>query len=104
MSGPRFRCSSESQGEPGRRVWPRPNACAEISRCRTMTDQPFGVNLTFLPAVTPPDYPGFIQAIIDEQVTIVETAGNNPQQWLPALMLPSASPSALKTRRGSSSS
>ena len=58
---------------------------AEISRCRTMTDKPFGVNLTFLPAVTPPDYPGFIQAIIDEQVTIVETAGNNPQQWLPAL-------------------
>jgi nitronate monooxygenase len=58
---------------------------AEISRCRTMTDKPFGVNLTFLPAVTPPDYPGFIQAIIDERVTIVETAGNNPQQWLPAL-------------------
>ena len=58
---------------------------AEIARCRTMTDKPFGVNLTFLPAVTPPDYPGFIQAIIDERVTIVETAGNNPQQWLPAL-------------------
>ena len=31
---------------------------AEIARCRTMTDKPFGVNLTFLPAVTPPDYPG----------------------------------------------
>jgi nitronate monooxygenase len=58
---------------------------AEIARCRTMTDKPFGVNLTFLPAVTPPDYPGFIRAIIDEGVTIVETAGNNPQQWLPAL-------------------
>jgi NAD(P)H-dependent flavin oxidoreductase YrpB (nitropropane dioxygenase family) len=58
---------------------------AEIARCRTMTDKPFGVNLTFLPAVTPPDYPGFIQAIIDERVTIVETAGNNPQQWLPVL-------------------
>jgi NAD(P)H-dependent flavin oxidoreductase YrpB (nitropropane dioxygenase family) len=58
---------------------------AEIARCRTMTDKPFGVNLTFLPAVTPPDYPGFIRTIIDEGVTIVETAGNNPQQWLPAL-------------------
>jgi NADH:quinone reductase (non-electrogenic) len=57
----------------------------EIRRCRAMTDQPFGVNLTFLPAVTPPDYPGFVRAIIDEGVTIVETAGNNPQQWLPAL-------------------
>ena len=58
---------------------------AEILRCRTMTSKPFGVNLTFLPAVTPPDYPGFVQVIIDERVTIVETAGNNPQQWLPAL-------------------
>ncbi|GIZ53347.1 NAD(P)H-dependent flavin oxidoreductase [Noviherbaspirillum aridicola] len=58
---------------------------AEIARCREMTDQPFGVNLTFLPSVTPPDYPGYIKAIIDGGVRIVETAGNNPQKWLPAL-------------------
>ena len=58
---------------------------AEIRRCRTMTDKPFGVNLTFLPAVTPPDYPGFVRVIAEEGVRIVETAGNNPQQWLPAL-------------------
>jgi NAD(P)H-dependent flavin oxidoreductase YrpB (nitropropane dioxygenase family) len=58
---------------------------AEIARCRAMTDKPFGVNLTFLPAVTPPDYPGFVRVIIEEGITIVETAGNNPQQWLPAL-------------------
>ena len=57
----------------------------EIARCRAMTDKPFGVNLTFLPAVTPPDYPGFVQAIIDSGVKIVETAGNNPQKYLPAL-------------------
>ena len=57
----------------------------EIARCRTMTDKPFGVNLTFLPSVTPPDYPGYVQAIIDGGVKIVETAGNNPQKWLPAL-------------------
>src|SRR5450755_2054089 len=57
----------------------------EIARCRTMTDKPFGVNLTFLPAVTPPDYSGYIRAIIDGGVKIVETAGNNPQQWLPVL-------------------
>ena len=51
-----------------------------------MTDKPFGVNLTFLPAVTPPDYPGLTsRAIIDGGVKIVETAGNNPQKWLPAL-------------------
>jgi NADH:quinone reductase (non-electrogenic) len=57
----------------------------EIARCREMTDKPFGVNLTFLPSVTPPDYPGYVQAIIDGGVKIVETAGNNPQKWLPAL-------------------
>ena len=58
---------------------------AEIARCRTMTDKPFGVNLTFLPTVSSPDYPGYIKAIIDGGVKAVETAGNNPQKWLPAL-------------------
>ena len=57
----------------------------EIERCRRMTDQPFGVNLTFLPAVKPPDYPGYVRAIIEQGVRVVETAGNNPQKWLPDL-------------------
>ncbi|TNM49512.1 nitronate monooxygenase [Nocardioides albidus] len=57
----------------------------EIERCRKLTEKPFGVNLTFLPSVNPPDYPGYVQAIIDGGVKIVETAGNNPKQWLPAL-------------------
>ena len=57
----------------------------EIARCKEMTDKPFGVNLTFLPSVTPPDYPGYVKAIIDGGVKIVETAGNNPQKWLPSL-------------------
>ncbi|HKP61506.1 MAG TPA: nitronate monooxygenase family protein [Polyangiales bacterium] len=57
----------------------------EIARCREMTDRPFGVNLTFLPSVTPPDYPGYVRAIIEGGVKIVETAGNNPQKWLPSL-------------------
>ena len=57
----------------------------EIARCREMTDKPFGVNLTFLPVLTAPDYPGYIKAIIDGGIKAVETAGNNPQKWLPAL-------------------
>ena len=57
----------------------------EIKRCRDMTDKPFGVNLTFLPTVTSPDYPGYIRAIIEGGVKAVETAGNNPQKWLPTL-------------------
>jgi NAD(P)H-dependent flavin oxidoreductase YrpB (nitropropane dioxygenase family) len=57
----------------------------EIERCKGMTDKPFGVNLTFLPAVTPPDYPGFVDVIVKSGVKAVETAGNNPAKWLPAL-------------------
>jgi nitronate monooxygenase len=58
---------------------------AEIARCHTMTDKPFGVNMTFLPSLTPPDYPALFQVIIDGGVKIVETAGNNPVQYMPML-------------------
>jgi nitronate monooxygenase len=65
---------------------PTPELLArEIRRCRELTDKPFGVNLTFLPALVAPDYPGYVRAIIEGGVKIVETAGNNPQKWLPAL-------------------
>src|SRR5579863_433049 len=65
---------------------PTPDALArEIERCRTMTDKPFGVNLTFLPSVKPPDYPGYVRVIVEHGVRVVETAGNNPQKWLPEL-------------------
>jgi nitronate monooxygenase len=57
----------------------------EIRRCRELTDRPFGVNLTFLPSIAAPDYPGYVRAIVEGGVKVVETAGNNPQQWLPAL-------------------
>ena len=57
----------------------------EIRRCREMTDRPFGVNLTFLPSVTVRDYPGYVRTIVESGVKIVETAGNNPAKWLPAL-------------------
>ena len=57
----------------------------EIARCREMTDKPFGVNLTFLPAFTAPPYPEYIAAIIEGGVKIVETAGSNPEKYLPAL-------------------
>src|SRR5690349_7232191 len=61
------------------------NLAKEIKRCREMTKKPFGVNLTFLPSVTQPDYPGYIRSIVEGGVKIVETAGNNPQKWMPAL-------------------
>jgi len=57
----------------------------EIARCRDMTDKPFGVNLTILPTLTPPDYPGLVKAVIDGGVKVVETAGRNPVELLPPL-------------------
>jgi NAD(P)H-dependent flavin oxidoreductase YrpB (nitropropane dioxygenase family) len=57
----------------------------EIQRTRSMTDKPFGVNLTILPAVNPPPYDQYMDAIIDSGVKIVETAGNNPKRFVSRL-------------------
>mmetsp|Transcript_20526 Transcript_20526/g.78657 ORF Transcript_20526/g.78657 Transcript_20526/m.78657 type:complete len:337 (+) Transcript_20526:141-1151(+) len=57
----------------------------EITRCRGMTSKPFGVNITFLPAITPPPYAEYVDAIIASGVKIVETAGNNPAKWVSIL-------------------
>jgi NADH:quinone reductase (non-electrogenic) len=56
----------------------------EIAKCKKLTDKPFGVNITFLPVIEAPDYPGYVKAIIDGGVKIVETAGRSPEQWMPA--------------------
>lgn len=55
----------------------------EIARCRGMTDKPFGVNLTILPTIKPVPYAEYAQAIIDSGIKIVETAGRNPEPFLP---------------------
>jgi nitronate monooxygenase len=55
----------------------------EIARCRQMTDRPFGVNMTILPTIKPPPYAEYIQAIFESGVRIVETAGNNPRDFVP---------------------
>ncbi|RQS65952.1 nitronate monooxygenase [Burkholderia sp. Bp8963] len=57
----------------------------EIARCRDMTDQPFGVNLTFLPTFSEPPYREYIAAIAEGGVKIVETAGRSPEEHIPAL-------------------
>ncbi|MBK5123972.1 nitronate monooxygenase [Burkholderia sp. R-69980] len=62
---------------------PTPDHLAnEIERCRTMTDSPFGVNLTILPSIKPPPYEAYLDAIIDSGVKILETAGNNPRDFI----------------------
>jgi nitronate monooxygenase len=55
----------------------------EIARCRDLTDRPFGVNITLLPALEPPDYPGYLQVCAEEGVEFLETAGRNPEPFMP---------------------
>lgn len=62
---------------------PTPEALAkEIERCRGMTDAPFGVNLTILPAIKPPPYEAYLDVILDAGIRILETAGNNPKAFI----------------------
>ena len=55
----------------------------EIARTRELTDKPFGVNVTILPSINPPPYEEYVRAIIESGVKIVETAGSNPEPFLP---------------------
>jgi nitronate monooxygenase len=65
---------------------PSPNDLTlEIERTRTLTDRPFGVNLTIMPSINPPPYAEYRQAIIDAGIKVVETAGSNPQEHVEIL-------------------
>ncbi len=64
---------------------PSPEALAkEISRCRDMTDQPFGVNLTILPSIDPIPYDEYRDAAIESGITLFETAGRSPEPHMAA--------------------
>jgi nitronate monooxygenase len=55
---------------------------AEIKKTRTLTDKPFGVNITLLPTLRPVDIDGYVNAVIDSGVKIVETAGRSPEPYM----------------------
>ncbi|WP_439814482.1 NAD(P)H-dependent flavin oxidoreductase [Zavarzinia sp. CC-PAN008] len=55
----------------------------EIARARELTDKPFGVNLTILPAINPPPYDEYRRVIIESGIKIVETAGYAPTDHMP---------------------
>ncbi|WP_448681264.1 NAD(P)H-dependent flavin oxidoreductase [Pseudomonas nicosulfuronedens] len=62
---------------------PTPEALGEeIERCRSLTDKPFGVNLTLLPSINPPPYERYLDVIIASGVKVLETAGNNPGEYI----------------------
>jgi len=58
---------------------------AEIRACRALTEKPFGVNLTFLPTLRPPDYPAYIDVCAEEGIRFIETAGRNPEPYMPQI-------------------
>jgi NAD(P)H-dependent flavin oxidoreductase YrpB (nitropropane dioxygenase family) len=61
---------------------PTPQALEqEIARCRTLTDRPFGVNLTILPTINAPPYEQYLDVIIGSGIKIIETAGNSPKEF-----------------------
>ena len=67
-------------------TYPEPEGLRkEIRKCRQMTDKPFGINLTFLPTLRPPDYPAYIQVCIEEGIKFIETAGRNPEPYMEAI-------------------
>lgn len=62
---------------------PTPEALAEeIRRCRSMTDKPFGVNVTIMPSIKPPPYEEYAKVIVENGVKIVETAGRSPEPFM----------------------
>lgn len=57
----------------------------EIRRVKALTDKPFGVNLTLLPTLIPRPLEEYIEVALSEGVTVFETAGRNPEPYLPLL-------------------
>ena len=55
---------------------------AEIAKCQSLTDKPFGVNLTVGVVATEINYDDYVDAIIDSGVKIVETAGRSPEPFM----------------------
>jgi NADH:quinone reductase (non-electrogenic) len=55
---------------------------AEIARCQSLTDEPFGVNLTVGVVATEINYDDYVDVIIKSGVKIVETAGRSPEPFM----------------------
>jgi NADH:quinone reductase (non-electrogenic) len=54
----------------------------EIDRCRGMTDQPFGVNLTFLPAFAAPPYPEYIHHSLTARRIACDAGSVGGFEWI----------------------
>jgi nitronate monooxygenase len=52
----------------------------EIRRTKRLTDRPFGVNINLFPAMKPKNVHEYVDAVLDEGVKVVETAGRSPEE------------------------
>ena len=54
----------------------------EIKKTKSLTNKPFAVNITLLPTLQPRSLEEYIDAAIEEGISIIETAGRNPRQYM----------------------
>ncbi len=58
----------------------------EIRKTRELTDKPFAVNISMLPKAGAADMTmTYLEAVIEEKVPVVETAGRSPEELIPHL-------------------
>jgi nitronate monooxygenase len=53
-----------------------------VRRVKSLTDRPFGVNLSLFPALRPIDNELYVEVILEEGVPVVETSGHRPPEDL----------------------
>ena len=52
----------------------------EIRKTKRLTDRPFGVNINLFPAMRPKNVHDYVDAVLDEGVKVIETAGRSPEE------------------------
>jgi nitronate monooxygenase len=59
---------------------------AEVKKMKTLTDKPFGFNISLVPEVAMPEViMDYIQVLVEEGVPVVETSGQRPRNFIQPL-------------------
>lgn len=68
-------------------IYPTPEDLQEaIRKVKSLTDKPFCVNISMLPHVSVGEMTlDYFKVVIEEGVTVVETAGRSPEEYVPLL-------------------
>lgn len=57
----------------------------EIRKAKSLTDKPFGININLFPMISPLPHEEYIDAALEEGVTIFETSGRSPENLVPRI-------------------